>query len=109
MPAVLDAILEALDNVGVLGSIVLLVARVDGDLAILVEMNLRALSVILPLARKLHVLEPRENLLNALRGMRQHRLEWDPRGELACLVQLGGPLREEGRDHQVVVGTLTLM
>ena len=68
--AVPDTVLEALDNVGILGSIVLLVARINGDFAILVKMNLRSLSIILPLARKLHVLKPRKNLLNALRGMR---------------------------------------
>lgn len=74
---------------------VLAVAREDAHFAVVQNVDLCALAVILVLASELDVGEAVEDLLDAVRGLGEHRLDGDARDEVAR----GGQLRHAVAQH----------
>lgn len=64
-----------LDNIRIFGGVVFLIPAVDVDLSSLVHVDLSPLSIVLPLAGKFSIPEPFRDLPDALRRVRQHRLQ----------------------------------
>merc|ERR1712223_2368195 len=108
LEALSQAGLEASNDVGELGSVVLLVAAEDVHLPILVQGDLGSLPIVLPLTGEPAVLKPGEHLLDSLGGMCQHRFQWDPRSESTTRSQTIDTCLEKGRQENVVAGTLTV-
>merc|ERR1712223_1425163 len=108
LEALSQAGLEASNDVGELGSVVLLVAAEDVHLPILVQVDLGSLPIVLPLTGEPAVLKPGEHLLDSLGGMCQHRFQWDPRSESTTRSQTIDACLEKGRQENVVAGTLTV-
>ena len=99
-------LVKRLDQVGVLGGVVLAVPAEDLDGAVGQLVDLRAFSVVLVFAREQVALEAIQHLRNALRGLRQHRLHGDAWRQVAVLVELRQRVAQQRGNDRVVRRTL---
>lgn len=93
---------QLLDQVRILLAHVLRVPAEHRDAPVGQPVHLRALAVVLVLAREPLALEPVEHLADRLRGLRQHRLQRHARLELALFAQAVHAELEQ-RGHNAVV------
>ncbi len=80
-----DNLVNQLDDVRVLFSVVLLVSAVDVGVLVVVQVNLRPLTVVLVLAGELGAFKSLQDVLNSLGRVRQHWLQRNARRQEAKL------------------------